>query len=163
MAGTSETANTAAGKSSIGEGSTGGSSWLNGGDGAGQPFAGESDGWSGGRSGSSAGATPSEMVGAPAGEVGAITGAVSSPPGPVSSVLVPQSDSTYAVIRYGGTSPSFALVQQGGGLSPAGNDKPSDSGSSWTQLAEGSPQLPCVYSLPLDVVSALGGMMQFCG
>ncbi|HYA69463.1 MAG TPA: hypothetical protein VED63_12090, partial [Acidimicrobiales bacterium] len=81
VAGTSGTANTVAGESSIGEGSTGGSSWL-GGDGAGQPFAGESDGWNVGRSGSSTGATLSEMVGAPAGEVGAITGAVSSPPGP---------------------------------------------------------------------------------
>ena len=102
------------------------------------------------------------LASAPSGETGAITSAVSDPPGAVASVLVPRSDPTYAVVVYGGSTPTFVLLQQGGGISPAGNDEISSAGA-WTELGQGSPQLPCIYSLPLNVVSALAGMMQFCG
>ena len=103
------------------------------------------------------------LASAPSGEAGAITSAVSDPPGAVASVLVPRSDPTYAVVVYGGSTPTYVLLQQGGGISPAGNDQVSSPGAAWTELGQGQSQLPCIYSLPLNVVSALAGMMQFCG
>ena len=133
--------------------------------GAGAPFAGElpalgipAEGGTGSPSGQSSG-----LASAPSGETGAITSAVSDPPGTVTSVLVPRSNPTYAVVVYGGSTPILVLLQQGGGISAAGDDRPSSAGAAWTELGEGSSQLPCIYSLPLSVVSALAGMMQFCG
>ncbi len=88
------------------------------------------------------------MTAAPTGESSTITGGVANPPGTVQSVLV-TSDPTYAVVEYGGSSPTNVLVHQ--------------SGSGWQVVGEGSPQISCVPGLPDDVVASLSAMMQFCG
>ena len=143
-----------------GDGSSSGTS----GAGAGAPFAGESASGTSTEGGSeSPPGQPSGLASAPSGETGAILSAVSDPPGPVTSVLVPNSDPTYALVTYGGSASTFVLLQQGGGISPAGDDQLSSAGAGWTELGQGSPQLPCIYGLPLSVASTLAGMMQFCG
>jgi hypothetical protein len=100
--------------------------------------------------GSSSTTTPAGggLTAAPSGESNTISGGVANPPGTVQSVLV-TSDPTYAVIEYGGTSPTNVLLHQ--------------SGSGWQVLGEGSPQIACVPGLPSDVQSSLSAMMQFCG
>ncbi len=103
------------------------------------------------------------MTTASAGEMSAITSAVvDPPPDTVATILVPAADPTYAEVIYNGNPLTRVLVQQGGGISPAGDDLVSDAGS-WDELGEGSPQLPCVYGLPLGVVADLSATMQECG
>jgi hypothetical protein len=146
-----------------GEGSGGSSLGGNGStadNGTGESISGQVPDSSTGGTGASGSAASSGLTAAPSGEVGAMTGAVADPPGAVSSVEVP-SDPTYAVIDYGGG--GLALVQQGGGLSPAGDDEQSNPNGQWTELAQGTTQLPCVNSLPVSVSSALAGMMAGCG
>jgi hypothetical protein len=89
------------------------------------------------------------MTNAPAGAGTSIEAGVPKPPGTATSVVVAQSDPTYAVVAYGGNPGTLALLHQ--------------SGSGWTLLAEGSPQLPCVYGLPVEVQADVLGRMQSCG
>jgi hypothetical protein len=106
-----------------------------------------------GSSGSGAGTAANQpSVGttkAPAGSDSAIEAGVGSPPGPVVSVVTAKSDPTYAIVQYGGTPSTLALLHQ--------------SGSGWTVLAKGSPQLPCVNGLPVGVETDFLGWMQACG
>lgn len=89
------------------------------------------------------------LTAAPSGESTTISSGVANPPGTVQSVMVTQGDPTYAVVQYGGSSPTNVLLHQ--------------SGSGWQVLGEGSPQISCVPGLPTDVVASLSAVMQFCG
>jgi hypothetical protein len=64
-------------------------------------------------------------------------------------VVTAKSDTTYAVVEYGSSPTTLALLHQ--------------TGSTWTLLEEGSPQLQCVNGLPMNVEEDLLGMMQACG
>jgi hypothetical protein len=83
----------------------------------------------------------------------AITAGIVNPPGPPGDVFVSSSDPSYAAVDIGGSPPGVALME--------------DEGGTWTEVAEGSPQIPCStsteYGLPLQVKSDLGGFMQPCG
>ena len=89
------------------------------------------------------------MTNAPAAAGTSIEAGVPKPPGAAQSVMVTPSDPTYAVVAYAGSPGALALLHQ--------------SGSGWTLLAEGSPQLPCVNGLPVEVETDLLGRMQACG
>ena len=97
------------------------------------------------KAGSTQGATPAEKS--------AITSAVAKPPGTVGDVFVSTSDPSYAAVEFGGSQLAYALMENENGT--------------WTQLAEGSPQIPCTnsteYGLPEQVKSDFSGIMQPCG
>jgi hypothetical protein len=75
--------------------------------------------------------------------------AVPTPPGAATGVVVANADPTYAVIEYGGNPGTLALVHQ--------------VGAGWTLLGQGSPQIPCVNGLPVEVGLDFNGYMQSCG
>jgi hypothetical protein len=98
-------------------------------------------------------ATPGVAHAATPAQKSAISGAVTNPPGPIGDVFVSASDPSYAAVEFGGSQLAYALMENENGT--------------WTQLAEGSPQIPCTtsteYGLPEQVKSDFSGMMQPCG
>ncbi|HXQ75991.1 MAG TPA: hypothetical protein VN791_05795 [Acidimicrobiales bacterium] len=93
-------------------------------------------------------AKPGSVQAATPAQKAAITVGLAHPPGPIGDVFVSASDPSYAAVEFGGGQPGFVLMQ--------------DEGGTWTEVAEGSPQIPCQAGLPLPVESDLSGLMAPC-
>jgi hypothetical protein len=99
-------------------------------------------------SGTSPPAKPGSALAATTAEKADIDGGVHAP-GPIGDVFLSGSDSSYAVVEFGGSQPGFMLMQNQAGT--------------WTEVAEGSPQFPCQDGLPIQVKSDFSGFMAPCG